>query len=188
MIKLHLGDKMEVITLDQAKKIAEKRNMKLVNIIDRDTKSSRPIYKLMTSHEYHAEELKKREEKKEARGHPQIKAEKLLTINNKISQHDLESKVGKVKKWIEKMHEIRVVVGGEEGNMGGAEKITKTIEEAAKELEARVLQKRTKDNTIRFTLMPNVKKEKEKASTAPHKKEFLEPENLNIQQARSYAI
>lgn len=179
---------MEVISLDQAKKIAEKRNMKLVNIIDKDTKSSRPIYKLMTSHDYHAEELKKREEKKEMRNQAHIKSEKLLTINNKISAHDLDSKVVKVKKWIEKLHEIRVVVGGEEGNMASAEKITKALEDAAKELNARVLQKRTKDNTIRFTIMPDIKKEKEKASIAPHKKEFLEPDHINIQQARSYSM
>lgn len=179
---------MEVISLDQAKKIAEKRNMKLVNIIDRDTKSSRPIYKLMTSHEYHAEELKKREEKKEMKSQLQIKSEKLLTINNKITSHDLESKIGKVKKWIEKLHEIRVVVSGEEGNMASAEKIVKKLEDTAKELEARILQKRAKDNAIRFTIMPDIKKEKERASTTPHKKELLEPEHLNIQQVRSYSL
>jgi len=38
-------NKMEVINLDQAKKIAEHRQLKLVNIIDYDTKSSRPVYK-----------------------------------------------------------------------------------------------------------------------------------------------
>ena len=42
---IHEDNKMEVITLDQAKKIAEHRQLKLVNIIDYDTKSSRPVYK-----------------------------------------------------------------------------------------------------------------------------------------------
>lgn len=42
---IHEDSKMEVITMDQAKKIAEKRQLKLVNIIDYDTKSSRPVYK-----------------------------------------------------------------------------------------------------------------------------------------------
>lgn len=179
---------MEVVSLDQAKKMAEKRQMKLVNIVDKDTKSSRPIYKMMTSHEFHAEELKKREDKKDARSQLQIKSEKLLTINNKISSHDLDSKMAKVKKWIEKLHEIRVVVSGEEGNMKSAEKITSDLEEAAKEVHARVLQKRVKDSTIRFTLMPDIKREKEKASSAPHKRELLEPEHVNMQQVRSFAL
>lgn len=42
---IHEDAKMEVITLDQAKKIAEKRQLKLVNVIDYDTKSKRPVYK-----------------------------------------------------------------------------------------------------------------------------------------------
>lgn len=39
------GDKVEVTTLDQAKKIAERRSMKLVSIVDFDTKTSRQVFK-----------------------------------------------------------------------------------------------------------------------------------------------
>lgn len=42
---MHSDNKMEITTLDQAKKIAERRQLKLVNIVDFDTKTSRPIYK-----------------------------------------------------------------------------------------------------------------------------------------------
>lgn len=38
-------NKMEITTLDNAKKIAERRQLKLVNIVDFDTKTSRPIYR-----------------------------------------------------------------------------------------------------------------------------------------------
>ena len=38
-------NKLEVTTLDQAKKIAERRQLKLVSIVDFDTKTSRAIYK-----------------------------------------------------------------------------------------------------------------------------------------------
>jgi hypothetical protein len=38
-------EKMSVLTLEQARKIADKRNLKLISIIDFDTKSSRPVYK-----------------------------------------------------------------------------------------------------------------------------------------------
>lgn len=37
--------KIEITTLDQAKKIAERRQLKLVSILDFDTKTSRPVYK-----------------------------------------------------------------------------------------------------------------------------------------------
>lgn len=38
-------DQIEVITLDQAKKLAERRQMKLVSILDFDTKTQRAVYK-----------------------------------------------------------------------------------------------------------------------------------------------
>lgn len=44
-VTLMHDNKMEITTLDQAKKIAERRQLKLVNIVDFDTKTSRPIYK-----------------------------------------------------------------------------------------------------------------------------------------------
>lgn len=42
---LSANDKIEITTLDQAKKIAERRQLKLVSILDFDTKTSRPVYK-----------------------------------------------------------------------------------------------------------------------------------------------
>lgn len=39
------GDKIEITSLDNAKKLAERRQMKLVSIVDYDTKTSRPVYK-----------------------------------------------------------------------------------------------------------------------------------------------
>lgn len=186
------GNKMSVITLEQAKKMALSRSLKLVNVVDFDTKSSRPIYKLMTTHEYHAEELKRRDEKKEARNTPQIKAEKLLTINSKISPHDLDSKIVKIRKWIEKMHEVRVVVTGDSGDMKKAEEISSNIEKAGKEVNARLLQKRTKDNIIRFTVMPDIKGVREKlaaAATPEPEKKLLEPtKSVEVQQVRNYSL
>lgn len=44
-ITLVTGEKIEVTTLDQAKKLAERRQMKLVSIVDFDTKTSRAVYK-----------------------------------------------------------------------------------------------------------------------------------------------
>lgn len=38
-------NKIEITTLDQAKKIAERRQLKLVSIVDFDTKTSRAVYK-----------------------------------------------------------------------------------------------------------------------------------------------
>jgi translation initiation factor IF-3 len=143
----------------------------------------------MTSQEYHAEELKRREEKKEARNRPQIKPEKLLSISSKISKNDLDAKAKKCRKWIEKLHEVRVVITVD-GDMQKAENVFNTVEKEVKEVEGRILQKREKDNFIRFTIMPLIKKPEQQPvkGTVEHEKKFLEPENLNVQQARSHHV
>lgn len=139
----------------------------------------------MTSHEYHSEELKKREEKKIARNQPHIKSEKLLSMSNKITEHDLLAKINKCKKWIEKMHEIRVVISDDEKDISKAEKISVMIEKEMKEVDGRVLQKRTKDNTIKFTIMPTIKQHSKGSSEAQNDKKLLEPDSLNVHQVRS---
>lgn len=115
--------------------------------------------RLMTGTEYHAEEIKRREEKKESRKEQHIKAEKLLTLSSKISDHDLQSKIAKVVKWIEKLHEVRVVVSGGESEMQKMEKIAAMIEEEATKVAGRSVQKRIKNGEIKFSLLPTIKKE-----------------------------
>lgn len=188
-VTLLTGDKIDVVTLDQAKKIAERRQLKLVNIIDFDTKSNRPVYKLMTGTEYLTAELQQREQKKAARLEPHIKAEKLLTIASKTSVHDLEMKINKTIKWIEKLHEVRVVITGDTGDQKKNEEIAKSIETAVAKVEGRVLQKRTKDGTMRFSIVPTLKKDKKPPQeNHPQKQEkkLLEPDkNPFAQQAKS---
>jgi translation initiation factor IF-3 len=48
------------------------------------------IFRLMSGAEYHIEDLKRREEKKEAKKSQSVKGEKLLSLSSKISDHDLQ--------------------------------------------------------------------------------------------------
>lgn len=140
----------------------------------------------MSGSEYHAEELKKREEKKESRKEQHIKSEKLLTLGNKITENDLATKIAKCVKWIEKLHEIRVVVSGGESDMQKTEKIVAKIEEEAVKVGGRILQKRTKVGEIRFSIMPTIKKEPTEAQSKPAaNKKLLEHDTLEVQQVRS---
>lgn len=139
----------------------------------------------MTGTEYHAEELKRREEKKEARKELHIKSEKLMTIGNKISEHDLMNKIGKCKKWIEKYHEVRVVVTSDDSESQKTEKMISAIESEVITVGGRILQKRSKDGTIRFTIMPTISKES-KEPAHPEKKLLTPDHTVNIQQVRSF--
>jgi len=188
LITLLTGDKIEIITLEHAQKLAERRQLKLVSIVDYDAKTSRPVYKMMTGHEYLSEELKKREEKKEARKEQHIKPEKLLTLNSKISEHDLDSKISKCIKWIEKLHEVRVVISGDESEMQKSEKIFGVIEEKMKLCEGRILQKRSKNGVVKFSIMPTIKKTPKEVSDAPPPKKLLDADHLSpeLHQVRSF--
>lgn len=117
------------------------------------------FFRLMTGSEFHSEELKRREEKKIAKKEPHIKGEKLLSLSHKISLNDLNSKITTCVKWIQKLHEVRVVVNGDQGDSVKSDKIITAIEEGVIECGGRILQKRSKDGTTRFSILPTIKKD-----------------------------
>lgn len=142
----------------------------------------------MTGAEYHAEDLKRREQKKEAKKEQSIKSEKLLTLSNKIFEHDLNSKLAKCVKWIEKLHEVRVVISGDESDIQKSEKIVTAIEKEMIPIGGRILQKRNKDGTIKFSILPTIKKEPKESPAKPAApKKLLEVEKplVEFQQVRS---
>lgn len=111
-------ENITITTLTEAQHISKRRDLKLVKIIDIDTKTQRPVYKLMSGAEYHTEELKQRElRKKEKKTSGSLKGEKLLMLNANISTHDLETNIKKVVKWISKQYEVRVVISGDSSNV-----------------------------------------------------------------------
>lgn len=148
----------------------------------------------MTGAEYHEEEMKRREEKKEARKEQHIKSEKLLALGIKISEHDLNLKIAKCVKWIEKLHEVRVVINGDESDMAKGEMVAATIEKNLTPMGGRILQKRIKDGSIKFSIMPTIKKQPSEPGESPSPpkqvekppKKLLEPdESIQVQQVRT---
>lgn len=102
-------DDITITTLEDAQKLAARRNLKMVKIVDLDAKTERPVYKLMTAAEYAAEDVKHKKDKKS--GSP-YKGEKVLMLSSVITDHDLQTQVRKIEKWIAKEYEVRVAVSG----------------------------------------------------------------------------
>lgn len=144
----------------------------------------------MTGSEFHSEELKRREEKKIAKKEPHIKGEKLLSLSHKISLNDLNSKITTCVKWIQKLHEVRVVVNGDQsGDSVKADKIIAAIEEGVTECGGRILQKRTKDGTTRFSILPTIKKDVPLPAKAEDKKLLETPSpTLDIQRSMHTSV
>uniref|UniRef100_A0A182MYL6 Translation initiation factor 3 N-terminal domain-containing protein n=1 Tax=Anopheles dirus TaxID=7168 RepID=A0A182MYL6_9DIPT len=160
-------ESMLIVNLDEAVKISNRRNLKLVKVTDLDTKTQRPVYRLMTGAEYLEDDLKRREEKKKSKQDASIKGDKLLTISARIAEHDLTSKIQNVLKWLQKSYEVRVVVTGDgAGNKAKQEDIAQRFEASVKDT-GKMVQKRMRDNDLRFSILPTA------GASAPGKKPGL---------------
>uniref|UniRef100_S4P9A2 Translation initiation factor-3 (IF3) n=1 Tax=Pararge aegeria TaxID=116150 RepID=S4P9A2_9NEOP len=146
-------DSVCITDLKDAQNLSSRRELKLVKIQDVDSKTRRPVYKLMTNAEYHEEEIARRKEKQTARDGNHLKGQKLITLSSRIAEHDLLTGVKKMAKLLEKQYEVKVVISGNENEETKAEKIYSIIEKNLKSVGL-LVQKRSKGNNLRFQLLP----------------------------------
>ncbi|XP_067633607.1 translation initiation factor IF-3 [Eurosta solidaginis] len=143
-----------VVTLKEAQKMAKRRELRLVKQQDFDTKTQRPVYRLVTAAEMLSEDVDEsaRDNKKSA----EKKSEKSLSIGCRISDHDLSSRLKHISKWLAKNHHVSVLIQGNPDEMGKCDRITKTIEQSIREpaVIGRIMQKRVKGSHIKFNIVP----------------------------------
>jgi len=144
---------VSVVTLDVANKMCERRSMKLVKIIDVDTKTQRPVYQMMTANQFLQEESIGKSRSANVNDGKNVatkktKNEKTALINCRIGRGDLESKVNNFHKWLSKSHEVRVTVTGDMAN-DVADEIIKMTQDYS-----RVVQRREKGDSVKFQLLP----------------------------------
>lgn len=102
-------DVVTSVTLEDAEKLAKRRNLKLVKIIDFDTKTERPTYKLMTVQQFFQEEAKTKEKKKKERDST-YKDDKLFQMSSKIGENDLYNKIKQMHRALKRKHIVRVYI------------------------------------------------------------------------------
>ncbi|CAH1393129.1 unnamed protein product [Nezara viridula] len=136
--------------LESAIKLSKRRNLKLVKVSDYDSIRQSPVYKLLSGAEVLKEDLDGRKNKKKTG--TGFKSEKILSIADNISLHDLDSKCKNILKWIEKNHEVRITISCSSSKNNG-EAVFKEIEERIKQ-HGRILQKRESGNDIKFHVIP----------------------------------
>lgn len=106
-----------------ARERADSETMKLV-LIQPDARPH-PIYKLMTGKELHKEQLKRQLRQQVNKD---SKKDKTLQLSSKISKHDMETQIRKIKKWLEKGHHVEVHVKSDEENESLLKKILSEIQ------------------------------------------------------------
>lgn len=143
---------LSVVTLDVATKMSDRRGLKLIKVIDVDTKTQRPVYQMMTANQFLQEDGKNNQNKNKNNSN-KLKGEKTVLINCCIGRADLESKVKNVHKWLKKMHEVKVTISGDTSTANEiADKIISMTQEYS-----RVVQRREKGGSIKFQLLPPLK-------------------------------
>ncbi|EDW60566.2 translation initiation factor IF-3 [Drosophila virilis] len=150
---------ISITTLDEAQKLAKRRDLHLLRLQQPDAKTGRIMFKLVTTAEMLADESEGKGAAKSTTGDKgNKKSEKSLTIGARITDHDLASRLKNITKWLNKRHEVRILIqgnasGADEGN---AERIVKTIEATIKEPQilGKIVQKRQKGSFIKFSIMP----------------------------------
>lgn len=116
-------------------------------------------YRLLTAAEMLQNELSelKKTDKSDKFGSNQKRVEKSLNIGSRIADHDMQSRLKNISKWLHKQYEIRILIQGtSEHDLANCEKIYKSIEEFIKTPEAigKIVQKRTKGNIVKFSILP----------------------------------
>lgn len=97
-----------ITTLEEAKKLSERRNLNLIKVLDLDSKSNRPVYQLMTQSEHIKQDIVWSKSNKEQF----IKGHKLVSFSSNISENDLRTKLKMIKNWLSKKNEVRVIISG----------------------------------------------------------------------------
>jgi translation initiation factor IF-3 len=124
---LDMNDNISVCTMQEAEKIAYSKKLRLVQVIDAKLKTQRPTFKLMSEAEYLEQELKEKlKSKEEKKKDPFLKGEKLATISVRSTKHDIEVKVKKSLKWLEKKYEVRIIILGNADNTAPQVRLSRT--------------------------------------------------------------
>lgn len=148
-----MDEKVSVMTLRQAERLAKRRDLKLVQVEDPTLKGKvgKQVYKLMTGKQYFEEEVRAKKDVKTTTG---MKGEKILTISGKIAEHDLMSKLHNVEKWLKKGHQTKVTLSSRGCSPDDMETIYNTIEANVVGFGGRILQRRVKAGDIKFFIAP----------------------------------
>ncbi|XP_014613975.1 PREDICTED: uncharacterized protein LOC106792229 isoform X2 [Polistes canadensis] len=100
-------DSMTVITLEEAQKLAKRRNLILIKVDDEQKCSSKDTYKLVEPTEHLKES--KIKDKGDTKNND-IKSIKLIQLSAKISMYDTEIKLKNVNRLLKKRHKVKLII------------------------------------------------------------------------------
>ncbi|XP_020284545.1 uncharacterized protein LOC109855102 isoform X2 [Pseudomyrmex gracilis] len=106
---------MTVTVLAEAERLAKRRNLTLVKVEDFNSKTQRPLYKLASSSSTLLEETTEavenvKDSKKSKENKENFKDCKIVYLSAKIAEHDVRIKAKNMVKWLNKKHQVKVII------------------------------------------------------------------------------
>ncbi len=96
------GENLGVIPIEKALELARKEELDLVEVAP---DSRPPVCKIMDYNKYYYEQKKKKRENKKKAVSKDLKQ---IRLSPNIGRHDLETKFGKIKSFLEKGHKVKI--------------------------------------------------------------------------------
>lgn len=111
------NDSSTVTILEEAQRLAKRRNLILIKVTELDSKTLRPVYKLTSSSDYVEGSIEEAVEVPEDndKDKQKLKDIKLLYISAKIAEHDLRVKLKNVVKLLNKNYRVKLAVTLDDG-------------------------------------------------------------------------
>lgn len=103
---------MTVTVLAEAERLAKRRKLTLVKVEDLNSKTERPVYKLVSSSSLIEETAESVEDIKDKskENKENFKDLKVLQLSAKIAEHDVRIKAKNMVKWLSKRHQVKVII------------------------------------------------------------------------------
>ena len=143
------GEQFEILSVNEAIALAAEKNLDLVEISPNATP---PVCKIMDYGKYKYEKTKKDKENKKKQKNVVVKE---LRIKPHIDEHDKETKISQIKKFIEKEHKVKVSLRLTGRERLHADSAIKILDEFASHVEetAIVEKKYGKEQVQKFILL-----------------------------------
>ncbi|KYN37273.1 hypothetical protein ALC56_08330 [Trachymyrmex septentrionalis] len=148
---LSLDNSTTVTVLEMAQRLAKRRNLTLIKVSDFESKTQRPLYKLVNNTNI-LKETKEDTQDIDKAAQKSSKGAKLFYISAKITEHDLGTKTKSIMKLLKKGHKVKVAITMD-GADGGV-RVQRVIEDVARN-DGSIKQMPSKKNVILLLITPS---------------------------------
>ena len=144
---IHPDESVTIVLLEEAQKLAKRRNLNLAKMPYIDTKSDRDVYKLYSNADAVNENVEKHSEET-SKNDKQVKSTKLFPIQSRISDHDLDVKITNVNKLLTKRHRIKLLISF------NVEEKERLLQHVKRKVQGVLSEERMKQNSVILIYLP----------------------------------